>query len=192
MRKKSIIRYLNKKDIENFTALDFALKSYVSGDLEKILNSYKFTEIEIFPTIKDNVKNLQLYFCYYNLALTIEFNELNYEYCIYKKGASSEEFEKKFITADYCKDFTIETFIGELYKKVCDSEILKRNTNSKSKTKVFTILKILSILIPILFVVIICAYVYITKEKVYMGIWGYLIIIFFSMGYIIFDRLSRK
>lgn len=124
--KRKIIKYLRLKEESQYNNLDRIYKFYIDGHLKELLNNYGFSEIECYSQIRNDANYLQMNFWYYNLVVTIEFDDLCFDYCIYLPGISAEQFDKSFIESTYSDDFNFEKFIGDLHNILEKDNRLKK------------------------------------------------------------------
>lgn len=192
---KKVAKYLNKKNNNNYTFLDKILSFYTSGQFEILLINNKATEIEFFPSI-ENKNSIQVYFNYYNLSAIIEFKEEYYEYCKYKPGCSPEELENSIIKEQYNDEFDIEIFIKSFIKTIdlddnC-KKIKKSNIVKKGKKKLYSILSIVSLIMPWIILGIIALCSYIMQKDIKLNVWFGIIIVISIVFWAIFDEKSKK
>lgn len=187
---KKIVKYLSKK--KNYTFLDKILLLYSNGQLKKILISNNATEIEIYPSIKRE-NSIQIYFKYYNLFAILDFKENYYEYCKYAPKCSPEELENNIVKAQYNDDFSIEIFINEFIELINQDERLnKSKVLEKSKKKLYSVLSIVSLLIPWMILGIIALCSHFMKKEIKLNAWFGIIIILSIVIWFIFDNKSKK
>jgi hypothetical protein len=193
---KRVLHYLNSKEESNYTFLDKILSFYAKEKFQNLLSNNDVTEIEFFPSIKKSGNSIQIYFNYYNLSAILEFNEEWYEYCKYKLCCSVEEMESSIIRVQYNDDFAIEIFIEEFIKSLNDdSQLIKsKNTNAKvkNKKKIYSIISIISLCIPILVIGILAIYSLVTDKAIDLNLWFSLIIIIPLIIWSIFDVKSKR
>lgn len=121
-----INKYLKSKDISQYNWLDKVLGYYVNGYLKKILESYKFTKINIYPQIGRKGNYLQIECFFYNLTIDIGFDENCYDYIVYLPGISAEEFDKGVTIKEYSNDFNVESFFENFYNMLQKDSRLKK------------------------------------------------------------------
>lgn len=187
---KKVIKYLSNK--HTYTYLDEILLFYASGKIEKMLIDNKATDIEIFPSIKKE-NSIQIYFKYYNLFVVFDFKENYYEYCKCDSKCSPEEIEHSIIKAQYNDEFAIDVFIDEFITLIEQDERLNKSDIVKiSKKKLYSVLSIVSLIIPWIMLGIILLCSYLIKKEIKLGIWFGIILILSIVAWFIFDTKSKK
>lgn len=170
--KNKIVKYLKSKEEDKKTVLDSIFEKYINGDLDILLKKYSFSKIEIIPQIKENANYLQINFCYFNLYVTVEFNEANFDYCIYKANETAEAFDKAFKTLDYIDGFNIEKCIDDIYSEIIKSDKLNNEgKTSRKKLIVFKLINLLSLLVPVVICIILVLIFVIKQEPFTVDIW---------------------
>lgn len=123
---RKINKYLKSKNT-NYNCLDNILIYYINGKLQKILESYYFKKINIYPLISKKRGNyLQIECLFYNLTVDIGFDENVFDFIIYLPGISAEDFAKGIIQKEYDHDFEIEKFFEEFYNMLEKDGRLKK------------------------------------------------------------------
>lgn len=177
--KNKIVKYLKSKEEDKKTVLDSIFEKYINGDLDILLKKYGFSKIEIFPQIKENANYLQINFCYFHLYVTVEFNEANFDYCIYKANETADAFDKAFKTLDYIDGFNIEKYIDDIYSEIIKLDKLNNEEKtSRKKLIVFKLINLLSLLVPVVICIILVLIFVIKQETFTVDIW--IVIVFFA------------
>ena len=183
---KKIINYLSKKN--NHTFLDKILLFYSNGELKKELINNNATEIEIYPSIKKE-KSIQIYFKYFNIFAILDFKEDYYEYCKYDSSCSPLEIENSIVKSEYTDEFAIDIFINESIKLIDQDERLnKSKLFKKSKKKIYSVLSIISLIIPWIILGIIALCSYLMKKEIKLDVWFGIITILSIVAWFIFDN----
>jgi len=125
---RKIMKYLKSKDEKEYNNLDHIFQVYITEQLQKELMSYNFSKIECFSQIWKKGNYLQINFWYFNLVITIQFNDLFFEYCVYLPGMTVNQVDESFIQSNYSNNFGIEQFFDEFHLKLeNDDRLLKNN-----------------------------------------------------------------
>ncbi|CDC70889.1 unknown [Staphylococcus sp. CAG:324] len=187
---KKVIKYLSNK--HNYTFLDKILLFYSSGKLKKMLIDNNATDIDIYPSIKKE-NSIQIYFKYYNLFVVFNFKDSYYEYCKYDSKGSPEELEQSIVKMQYNDEFAIDIFIKEFIDLIEQDERLNKSINfKKNKNKLYSVLSVVSLIIPWIILGIISLCSYLVKKDLKLGVWFGIIIIFSIIAWFIFDNKSKK
>ncbi len=107
---------LSEKDRCQYNCLDKIFEYYLSGRLQKLLNSFHFQRINIYPEINRKGRYLQIECSYSGLTVDIGCDEDCYDYSFYLPGISAEEFAKSIVQKKYDDNFDVETFFLNFYK----------------------------------------------------------------------------
>ncbi len=111
---RKILKYLTSKEKNNYNNLDLIFQFFIDEQLTKIMNNCHFSKIECFFQVSKKGNYLQTNFWYYNLVVTAEFHDFNYEYCIYLPGMTAYQVDESFVNNNYAIDFDIEQFFNNL------------------------------------------------------------------------------
>lgn len=189
--KRKIENYLNSKDKKEYSNLDKIFELYLHGDIKKLLS--KYSKVGIYPTINKLDKTIQLNYSYNNIYVIIDFFEDKYNVVIYHVGISNEEFEKLFTNYDYQDNFSLEKLINEIDTQIKNHPRLKDTSSLKKKKKIYFIIALISFCIPIIFLVLMTLYCFITGKSVQGNIyWLIFLIIIPLVVWLIFDKKSKK
>lgn len=195
MRRK-VIKYLKSMEEQHYKILDIMLKKYIDGEIESILKTNNFSEIEIFPLISKKGKSMEIYCNYYNFRIIFDFQESELEYSIFLSGDSATAVENSTINELYENDFNIEHFIAKIAQKLNDDSRLNKITNINSKNKQINIFKVLKIILIILSLCAITAlflYIFLTDAVLYLSPPLFIgVIVLFIIIYKILDHFQKK
>ena len=187
-----VIKYLQSKEKQHYNFLDVMLKKYIDGEIERILKTKNYSEIEIYPLINKKGNSMEIYCNYYNLKIIFDFQESVVEYCIYLPRDKASALEKGTIKEFYEYDFEIEQFIEKVSQKLNGDSRLNINTIVNSKNKqdnIFKVLKILLIIISLFAIIVGVLYIYLVDAVIYVppplfiGIIVLLIVIYKLLDY---------
>lgn len=165
---------------------------YSSGQFKKILIDNNATEIEFFPSIKKE-NSIQVYFNYYNLSAIIEFKEEYYEYCKYKPGCSPKELENSIIKEQYNDEFDIDIFIKNFIKTIDqDANLKKSNVVKKRRKKLYSVLSLVSLMMPWIILGIIALCSYLTNKDIKINAWFGVLTVICIVLWALLDNKSEK
>ena len=192
---KKVAPYLKSKAKLNYTNLDNILFFYMNNDFHRLLFDNNITDVEFMPIIKKGGNSLQVYIDYYNLSAILEFREEYYEYCKYISGCSSQELERSIVKASYNDEFDIEMFIKAFIKSLHNDTRLIKATNigtkPKSKKKIYSVISIVSLCVPVVAIGIMSAYV-LLGQSIKLNGWFLLAIILPLISWFFFGVKSNK
>lgn len=117
INKEKIYDYLYDKN--NYTHLDYVLYYYLKHMFKDLLNRYKAENSRFYPCFARNLSTkksicLKTYFECNNLSFIMFFDEIHYQYSIFKKGCSFEDFKKMTHIYEYNDDFELSVIIEKI------------------------------------------------------------------------------
>lgn len=115
-RCKKLKKYLGSKDESMYTHLDRIFKYYIYEDIEKLLYSYNFSKIELYPELNKRGNLFQFYFYYCNLVVSVQFDDMKIDYTVYLENMPPSYVEEYFVSLEYDDNFNIENFFESFYK----------------------------------------------------------------------------
>lgn len=189
--KRKIENYLNSKDKNEYSNLDKIFELYLSGDIKKLLS--KYAGVGVYPTMNKLGKTIQLNYNYHNIYVIIDFFEDKYNVVVYHDGINANDLEKLFIDYDYQEDFNLEKLIKEIDEKIKNHPKLKDTTLIEKKKKTYFIIALISFCIPIIFLVVMTLYCFITGKSVQGNVyWLIFLIVIPLIVWLIFDKKSKN
>ena len=189
--KRKIENYLNSKDKNEYRNLDKIFELYLSGDIKKLLS--KYAGVGVYPTMNKLGKTIQLNYNYHNIYVIIDFFEDKYNVVVYHDGINANDLEKLFIDYDYQEDFNLEKLIKEIDEKIKNHPKLKDTTLIEKKKKTYFIIALISFCIPIIFLVVMTLYCFITGKSVQGNVyWLIFLIVIPLIVWLIFDKKSKN
>ena len=187
-KNRKLFKFQRKKEYSN---LDKIFELYLHGDIKKLLS--KYSKVKIYPTINKLDKTIQLNYSYNNIYVIIDFFEDKYNVVIYHAGISNEEFKKLFTNYDYQDNFNLEKLINEIDTQIKNHPRLKDTSSLKKKKKTYFIIALISFCIPIIFLVVMTLYCFITGKSVQGNVyWLIFLIVIPLIVWLIFDKKSKK
>lgn len=127
---RKINKYLKSKDESEYGYLENIFKYYVDGNLEKLLDRYNFSNIELYPELNKRGNSFQINFYYFNLMVFINFDDIEIDYGVYLEDMPPLYIDDCFVSLEYDKDFNIENFFEKFYKMLQRDSRLKRDNKN--------------------------------------------------------------
>ena len=194
-KNRKLFKFQRKKEYSN---LDKIFELYLHGDIKKLLS--KYSKVEIYPTINKLDKTSQLNYSKLGIwvahgegKFSLPYDEDKYNVVIYHAGISNEEFKKLFTNYDYQDNFNLEKLINEIDTQIKNHPRLKDTSSLKKKKKTYFIIALISFCIPIIFLVVMTLYCFITGKSVQGNVyWLIFLIVIPLIVWLIFDKKSKK
>lgn len=187
-KNRKLFKIQRKKEYSN---LDKIFELYLSGDIKKLLS--KYAGVGVYPTMNKLGKTIQLNYNYHNIYVIIDFFEDKYNVVVYHDGINANDLEKLFIDYDYQEDFNLEKLIKEIDEKIKNHPKLKDTTLIEKKKKTYFIIALISFCIPIIFLVVMTLYCFITGKSVQGNVyWLIFLIVIPLIVWLIFDKKSKN
>ena len=183
--KRKIEKYLKSKS--EYNHLDKIFELYLSGDIKKLLS--KYYEICIYYKLG---KTIQLNYRYNNIYVIIDFFEGKYSYVVYYTGISADDLDKLYIENDYKDDFNLDNLINEIDIKIKNHPKLKDTTLIEKKKKVYSLIALISLCLPIVICCGIGLYCIINGTTLKVNIWWGIFIVAPLIVSFIFDVKSKR
>ena len=167
--KNKIKNYLLSKNKNEFTPLDKIFELYLNGSIKELLEKYE--GVGIYPTFNKLGKEIQLEYNYNNIYVIIDFFDDKYNVVIYPAGISADDFEKLFVDYDYQEDFNLKKLIEEIDEKIKNHPKLKDTTSLKKKKKMYSLISMISLYLPITIWMCIGLYCIISTSSTQLNNW---------------------
>jgi len=189
--KKKIRKYLSTKKIESYSNIDNVFNMYLNDKIKGLLSEYD--DVEMFPSLSENNKEIQINFKYQNIVTTIDFWEEKYDYVIYPIGIDPYEIDKLFIDCNYSEGFDLETLFLKLNEKIRNHKDLRDISSEKRRKKKYRIISTICFFIPLIWIGVMALYVFISGDEIQLDFWWLLFLLIIpQVLWTIFDKKSVK
>ena len=167
--RRTIEKYLSSKESNSYTDLDKILEMHLDGEIKRILSSYE--GVGIYPSFFKEYKTIQIVYKFHNIYVTIDFFEEKYSVTVYPAGTNADDLKKSFIDYAYPANFNLKQLVEEINEKIKTHPSLSNTASNQKKSKMYSLIAWISLLLPILTLGSIGLYCVITENTIQGNIW---------------------